>query len=258
MKKVALLIFSAAVLLALNGCLIPQAGSDRPTVTVVKAAAGEIIFDGKLSEKFWQQVPSFELVRCDASGTLPPLERDRIIADGLEKCTVKLAYDDKYFYMAAMLEDNDIISMCQNTAPAFSGDTMGFSLFPEDALYQWTFYAAPNKAKAAFFLETPTLDHRMKLKGNYGRLPGFESVCSLDGSLNKQNDKDKGWSVEMRIPLKEISRRGINFAPGEKWRLLALRFNYSAYNYAVQTSCYPALPAYNFGLKSYFARVIFR
>ena len=258
MKKVVLLLFSAVLLSVLNGCCTPKGGTSCPTITVAEAAPGEIVFDGKVNEKFWQKVPAFELVRCDASKNLPPRERDRIIADGLEKGTVKFAFDDKYFYVAAILEDNDLIGMMPSPVPAASGDTFGITLVPENATYHWTFYSAPNKTSSAFFHKTPSLDLRMQLKGKYGKLPGFECASSIEGTLNRQTDKDKFWTTEMRIPLSVIAKQGINFAPGEKWMILASRFNFSAYNYAVQTSSYPELPAFNFGMKNYFARVIFR
>ena len=257
MKKITLLLFSAAVLTTLAGCCTQKAQEALPTVTVVKAAPGEIVFDGKASEKFWAKVPAYDLVRCDK--VVPPREAARILADGLEKCTVKFAYDDKYFYAAATMEDNDIIAKGKTgDLSILFGDTMEVFLAPEKAFHYWELYSTPNGAKTAFFYELPSLDLKIRNRDKYGILPGFEIACSINGTLNKQSDKDKSWTTEMRLPLALIARHGVKFTPGEKWRVLAARYNYSAYNYAVQTSCYPALPKWNFHTKEYYARVIFR
>ena len=72
MKKITLLLFSAAVLTTLAGCATQKAQESLPTVTVVKAAPGEIVFDGKISEKIWAKVPAYDLVRCDK--IVPPRE----------------------------------------------------------------------------------------------------------------------------------------------------------------------------------------
>ena len=61
-----------------------------------------------------------------------------------------------------------------------------------------------------------------------------------------------------RIPLAEIAKKGVKFAPGEKWGILAARYNYSHFMYRRQTSSFPVLPAVNFHLRQYYAPVIFR
>ncbi len=259
MKNIALYTFSALVLLLAGGCCSPAATDRLPTVTVVKAAPGEIKFDGSLSEKFWSKVPAYELLRCDNSHKLPPQERNKILADGLEKASVKFAYDDKYFYAAATLEENDIIAKGKTgDLSIFFGDTIEVFLAPEQAFYYWELYSTPNGAKTAFFYELPTLDLVIKDRAKYGKLPSFEIAFKLNGTLNKQNDRDKGWTTEMRLPLAEIAKKGIKFAPGEKWTIMAARYNYSAYNYAVQTSAFPQLPALNFHMRQFYAPVEFR
>ena len=95
-------------------------------------------------------------------------------------------------------------------------------------------------------------------KKQYGKIPGYAAKVQLNGTLNKQTGRDKNWTTELRIPLKALNYNGIAFAPGEKWRILVGRYNFSSYNYSVQTSAYPELPAFNFNLRKYFAPVSFR
>ena len=56
----------------------------------------------------------------------------------------------------------------------------------------------------------------------------------------------------------ELAAKGVKFAPGEKWGILAARYNYSHYMYRRQTSSFPELPIVSFHLRQYYAPVIFR
>jgi hypothetical protein len=98
----------------------------------------------------------------------------------------------------------------------------------------------------------------MKDKDKYGQIPGYDALCKVNGTLNKQNDRDNGWTSEIRIPLAEIAKHGVEFSAGAKWRIAVYRTNYSAYNYAVQTSTFPKLPDLNLEFKKFFAPVCFR
>ena len=260
MKKKAFPIFPAAALLLAAGCCCTTAPVETlpPAVTVTKAVPGEIVFDGKLSETFWQKAAAYSLERSDKSGKLPPKEKVRVLQDAQEKGQVKFAYDDKYFYVAAILDDNDLIAMGKDQDQLINfGDTFMVYLAPENALHYWNFTVAPNSSKSGYMFDIDGLYLNMKDKDKYGLLPGFEALCTVNGTVNKQNDRDKCWCVEMRFPLKSIARLGIKFAPGEKWRIMAARRSYSAYNYAVQISAYPHQPGANF-LRKCFGVVDFR
>ena len=259
MKKITLLI-AAAVLGLLSGCYATKTAKPViPEAAVVKAAPGEITFDGKADEKFWQKVPAYELAACDKYNRFPELEKNRIRQDKLEKCTVKFACDDKYFYAAAHVEDNDMVAVTLPGKPAvINGDRLTIWLVPEKALHCWELASGPKAAKSAFFYQINGLYLSWKDKEKFGKFQGYDVLCKLNGTLNKQNDQDKGWTAEIRLSLSEIAKYGVKFAPGENWRIVAYRANYSAYNYAVQTSTFPQLPDFNLEFKKFFAPVIFR
>jgi hypothetical protein len=52
-------------------------------------------------------------------------------------------------------------------------------------------------------------------------IPGLISKVAIDGSLNKSNDRDKSWSVEIAIPWKALEECAPNFHPkdGEQWKV---------------------------------------
>ena len=56
---------------------------------------------------------------------------------------------------------------------------------------------------------------------------GMESAVKLDGTLNDWTDKDKGWTVEGRIPWKAFEATGGRPKPGDKWRFALCRYDYS-------------------------------
>lgn len=59
-------------------------------------------------------------------------------------------------------------------------------------------------------------------------LPGLQTAVQLDGTLNDNNDIDKGWSLEMAIPWKSLSLlangKTIPPKPGDVWSLFLGRF----------------------------------
>src|SRR5437773_9392232 len=55
----------------------------------------------------------------------------------------------------------------------------------------------------------------------------IEAKVHLDGTLNNWTDKDKGWSVEGKIPWKDFLRTGGRPALGEKWKFALCRYDYS-------------------------------
>ena len=56
---------------------------------------------------------------------------------------------------------------------------------------------------------------------------GMESAVKLSGTLNDWTDKDKGWTVEGRIPWKAFEPTGGRPKPGAKWRFALCRYDYS-------------------------------
>jgi hypothetical protein len=64
----------------------------------------------------------------------------------------------------------------------------------------------------------------------------MESADKLEGTLNNPADKDKGWTVEGRIPLGAFLTSGAKPQPGTKWRFALCRYDYSVAFEHVETS----------------------
>jgi hypothetical protein len=51
-------------------------------------------------------------------------------------------------------------------------------------------------------------------------------VIALDGTLDQPGDRDRGWSVEGRIPWSAFALAGGKPKPGAQWRFAMCRYDY--------------------------------
>ena len=57
---------------------------------------------------------------------------------------------------------------------------------------------------------------------------GMETAVRLQGTLNKWDDRDVGWTVEGRIPWTAFKATGGRPKSGDKWKFALCRYDYSA------------------------------
>ena len=230
-----------------------------PEITVTKISE-KIVLDGKLDEKVWAKAPAYTLGFVNEVAGWPAAERDRVLQDKYESAKVRFLYDDKYLYVGAELEDDDIIThLDHNQDLLYRGaDTLEIFLSPENGMHYWELYTTPSKFRTSFCFPAGGMLGLQEIFSNSMLMPGYETAFTVNGKINDHKVKDNGWTTEVRIPLAEIAKKGIKFAPTEKWRILAARYNYSHYMYRRQLSVFPMLPVCNFRLRQYYAPVIFR
>lgn len=260
MKKFLCLAAAAAMFCGCNSIKnppVPAAGSCPITVTRINQP---IKLDGRLDEKVWAKVPKYKLEFANEIGAWPQAEQDRYLQDKYESATVSFLYDDKYLYVGAELEDDDVISFAnRNQDLLYRGaDTLEIFLAPANGTHYWELYSTPSIYRTSFCFPAGGMLGLQEVFSKSMLMPGYETAFTVNGKLNDHKVKDKGWTTELRIPLSEIAKKGVKFAPGEKWSILAARYNYSHYMYRRQTSSFPALPAVNFHMRQYYAPVIFR
>ena len=62
-------------------------------------------------------------------------------------------------------------------------------------------------------------------------MPGLESAVHVDGTINDNKDRDRGWTAELRIPWRSLEplampdRRALPPRDGDEWRMDFSRFN---------------------------------
>lgn len=169
--------------------------------------------DGKLTDDVWRRAPwTDEFI--DIEGTAKPKPRFRT--------RVKMLWDDDNFYIAAQLEEphvwatltaHDSVIFHDNDFEVFldpNGDTLNYYEFEINALNTgWD-----------LFLDKP---YRFggKADNSFG-IPGLQTAIHIDGTLNRPQDTDKSWSVELAFPWAAFAEHAGTPTPplpGDTWRI---------------------------------------
>jgi len=254
------LVWSTAFALLLVGCASSRPEAPEIPAVVVTRTAQAIKLDGNLDEAAWKSTPGYEFARCDNFSNLPKLTAQRIASDAYESAVVKFLYDDQYLYVGCALSDSDVIAYGEKDQEHLYrwSDLLEIFLVAEDGGWYWEIYGSPNNRKSSFFYPGGGMTGVWQCFAPEHLMKDLAVAARVAGTLNDSGDIDKGWNVEIRIPLKELAAKGIPFAPGKKWRILAARYNFGARLNRYQNSTSPSLPAANFHLREYYAPVIFR
>ncbi len=221
-----------------NDRLIPESkfndGKNRITCPPIKTDAAKIVkktidvyviapesrkeikIDGKLDESFWANAQT---------GGKFWRTSGRKIADS--QTVLKVAMDDKYLYVGFECEDKDLYSPYKNN---------------DDKLYEADvaeiFIDADGNNKNGYYelqVSPANLKFDKSFKGGprRGGNTKWESnmkfAVSLDGTLNKSSDTDKGWTAEMAIPFDSI-KDAANNPPkdGDIWKVYFYRIDKSS------------------------------
>src|SRR5262249_8420404 len=141
--------------------------------------------------------------------------------------TARLMWDKEYLYFCADMEDADLYAVVDKA----NGKTW------EDDVFQ--LYFKPNHAKKyplgyyefnVTAANTP-LQVLYASRGGGGKkrflgqvVIAIESTVTLKGTLNDWTDKDKGWTVEGRIPWAAFQLTGGRPQPGDRWKFALSRW----------------------------------
>jgi hypothetical protein len=213
-----------AACLALSGCLPSEArhaAADEAPPAVREAecrrARNRIKIDGILDEIAWEKAQVLQ----DFSAFW-----DKRKAKSATKA--RLLWDDQYLYFCAEMEDVDLYAdVKERNGMTWTNDVFELFFKPsEDKLAYYEFQV--NAANTPLELFFPS-----RGAGGYQRFApltnlGMESEVRLDGTLNNWTDKDKGWTVEGRIPWKAFEATGGRPKAGTKWRFALCRYDYSS------------------------------
>lgn len=261
MKKILILAGTALLSFLLSGCtgLMNDQAPEQPPMVVTRITE-PVVLDGKLDEPFWAKLPKHELVYDDEMNARCRAEAIRARKEAYEGAWVKVAYDDKYVYIAAQLEDDDVISYAKKHGGHLylMADTLEIFFWPTEKVHYWEMYATPSGHKNNYAYPAGGVLTVRRYLGAAPDSPGLEIASQVCGKINDRTSRDQYWTTEMRISRKMFADAGVEFAPGQSWRMLAARYNYSGLKYRRQNSTYPALPIYSFHLRNYYAPVEFR
>ena len=211
---------------------------------VVYKAKSPIKIDGKADERSWEKA-EWSADFADIEGDKKPLP--------LHETRLKMLWDENYLYIFVELEEPHVWAY-YNERDLIVYHENDFEVFidPDGNAHDY-FEFEVNAANTLFDLFMP------KSYRNGGRpfviydALGFESQVSIEGTLNKPDDVDQKWSVEMKIPFADL-RTGVTTdvpTEGEQWRINFSRVQWQTklvdgkYTRLVDESTGRLVPEYN-------------
>lgn len=236
----------------------PAAAQTFPPVPTEKVARYEAlrtprppIIDGRLDERVWQHAPRSPRFTDLISGK-PTIHNTQ----------AAVLWDDKYLYVAFWVEEPFVTAKFQERdQPIWQDNDVEFFLAGPHAYYEFEINAHGTLYEGLFvwqesykrhgFDREPTLDrsrpsvksqpfHGVGLK-NHPRgprwaflkwdFPAARTAVWIDGTLNDNSDRDRGWTVELAFPwdgMRPVMRGSDRSLPpksGDVWRMDFSRFN---------------------------------
>ena len=181
--------------------------------------------DGKLDDEAWRRVPAaVELSWCYGTKTGPPVHATR----------AKLCWDKEALYVSFQCDDPDVWStITQRDGPLWEGEVVEVYIDPDgDGLRYKELEVNP--------LNT-VIDLDIGKQTNYG-IPaadvarfkqwdaaGWLTAVTCLGTTDVRDDTDRGWQVEMAIPMSCFADSAtVPPRPGDRWRLQLYRIDRSA------------------------------
>ena len=172
-----------------------------------------ITTDGIPDEKAWAAVPWTDYF-VDIEGSAKPVPK--------LKTHAKLLWDDSNLYIAAELEEPDVWAKLKqrDTIVFYDND---FEVFIDpDGDTQAYYELEVNALGTAWdlLLLKPYRDGGPPVTG--WNIEGLQVATHIEGTINNPTDTDKGWTVEIKIPLtalKECAGKAGMPKAGYKWRI---------------------------------------
>jgi hypothetical protein len=179
-----------------------------------KVKNGTIKVDGKLDEAIWKEAPSTgAFVRTMDGGK----------AD--QETTARVLWDDKNLYVAFELEDKDVwTTLNKHDDKLWTQEAV--EMFIDADGDGKTYVELQVNPKGATF--DSWLPSYRKNENDWD--PPFKAAVTVDGTVDNRGDADKGWVVEMAVPLdaprgKEKEMKGVPPTIGTEWRVNFFRMD---------------------------------
>jgi len=192
-------------------------------------ADSRVVVDGWLDESIWTQAKTYPLSLAKDQATKGSTEQE---ADpemqAREAGSVRLVWNDQYLFIAVEFEDLDITAEGQSDQLEHFkfGDVCRVFLKPEDQTWYWELQVTPHSRMSSFWYPGRG---RVGLPSNFQYTSGLRVAAKVDGTMNNWRDKDRKWTAELAMPLRDLTAHGETFGPDSLWRIHVARYNYSRY-----------------------------
>lgn len=208
---------AVVVLLAFSPFLgAAELATTPPPGYVCHRATDAPVIDGKVDDAIWADV-AWTSDFGDILGARGPKQAKRTRA--------KLLWDDRYLYIAAELEEPDLVATLTERDSVIFKDN-DFEVFLDPTGDGRTYLELEINALNTVWDLLLTRPYRERgLALHDWDIKGLRSAVALLGTLNRPGDRDTGWTVEIAIPWASVTghsnqpRTGEAPAPGSEMRL---------------------------------------
>ena len=188
---------------------VAQDATLKPPVYDCHRVAGKIRIDGRIGDKEWAgAVPCSDFRDIRGAGYAAPKYLT----------TMRMLWDDDNLYISAVLEEPDVKAQVKVRDDIVYHDN-DFEIFLNPYGDSVLYYEYETNALGTVM--DLLMDKPYSQGGTYimtWDFPGLKSAVKVQGTLNRSNDTDKGWSVEIMIPFKALSRGGADPRTFKEWR----------------------------------------
>ncbi len=185
----------------------------RPRGYVCYRARKPIVIDGKLDDEAWKDAPWTDDF-VDIEGTAKPVPRFRT--------RVKMLHDDRYFYIAAELEEPHVwATLTQHDSVIFQDNDFEVFIDPNSDNHEYYEFEM-NALNTTWDLLLPRPYKDGGKAVNSWEIPGMKSAVHVHGTLNDPRDRDRGWTLELAFPwsvLGELAYQDMPPTNGSQWRV---------------------------------------
>ena len=214
-----------------------------------RRVSSPLVIDGRLEEADWRAVersPRF----ADLIGGHP----------GIHDTRAAVLWDDAALYVAYWVEEPFVeATLTERDAPIYKDNDIELFIAGRDAYYEFemnafgtiyeVFFIWERAFESAGYARRPEFDRtRAGVKPSNGvgfkthprgprigywnwDMPGLTTAVHVDGTINDNRDRDRGWSVELRIPWRSLEAlampddRALPPRDGDVWQMDFSRFN---------------------------------
>jgi len=190
-----------------------EAAPFAPKHYIAYRAASSIKIDGKLDEPSWTGAAWTDAF-VDIEGDRRPQPRFGTRA--------KMLWDDEWFYIAAGIEEPDVwATLTERDSVIFRDNDFEVFIDPDGDTH--AYYELEVNAFGTpwdLMLIKPYRDGGPAING--WNIDGLQVGVSVQGTLNRAGDRDRGWTVELALPWKILKEAAAGHQPpkaGDKWRI---------------------------------------
>ncbi|MFN3201832.1 MAG: carbohydrate-binding family 9-like protein [Bradymonadia bacterium] len=192
----------------------PRAKPKLPSASATALNPGETItLDGQMNEAAWSRAV-WTPYWTDPRGRGAPSPKTR----------ARFLWSDTHLYVGVFAEDEDVWSdFTDRDSNTWEQEVIELFI---DADGDAKDYLELQVTPANVVFDARFARHRSDLAtARAWNMKGFETAVHVDGTVNKRDDRDRSYSVEMAIPIAEVPGAMNPLAHGQHWRVNLFRWD---------------------------------